>query len=110
MDTTIVRENIMSKELSITNIWDQLIADTPEIEDLEIAGRNRHRDECFKIALHLRGEPKTEKEFYIFMGEYIRQLISPEVDDVLSQYENKELTDKQISALYRTIRKLTRGV
>lgn len=100
----------MSKGLLLMSIWDQMIADIPEIEDLEIAGKNRHRDECFKIALHLRGEPKTDKEFYIFMGEYIRQLMSPEVDDVLTEYEGKELTDKKVTSLYRTIRKLTRGV
>ncbi len=80
----------------------------PAIEDMDVAGANRNRAECFKIAQHVtcKQQPHTETEFNHFMNEYVRQLVGPEVYDTYATYEG-DVAD--VGKVFRIIRKYTLG-
>lgn len=95
------------KELvTIEEYWNKIIRKPPPIEDLDTAGSNRHRRECFNIALKLcRSAPTSATELSLFMEEYVRQLIGPEIYDLYNNYQ-EGLSPIRI---YKDIRKYTLG-
>lgn len=97
-------------------MWNKLIENLPPLEALETASLNRHRVESFKTArrLHFYRDPEDVNELKAFMEEYARQLVGPEIYDILIEAYNKEqkepITDERAEALYLTVRKYTTGV
>ncbi len=88
-------------------MWDVMAKTKDRIEDLEIAGTNRHRRECFKAAIHITGivYPNDHSEMRIFIKEYIRQLLGPEICD----YFNDKVETEDVEQLFKRLRKYTMG-
>lgn len=96
----------MTKRMAVFSEWTEMINVIPPIEELEIAGTNRHRKECFAVAVALtRRDPVTVEEFTAFMSEYVRQLVGPEIYDTYNSFQ----TASNVKQAFRIIRKYTLG-
>lgn len=90
-------------------MWNKIIKKKVRIEDLEIAGTNRHRKESFRAAMQITniGYPDNREEFNELISQYIRQLIGPEIYDT---YYNQELDSTNVEQVFRVFRKYITGV
>lgn len=88
-------------------MWDAMSKTKECIEDLEVAGTNRHRRECFKIAMKITNisYPDNNSEMTILMKEYVRQLVGPEICD----YFFNKLGHEDVEQLFKRFRKFTMG-
>lgn len=77
------------KGLAVPSQWCKIANEKVNIKLLDKLGTNRHRRECFKVAMYLHRNQIESKSYpSLVLDEFLRQLAGPEIFDVARSIED----------------------
>lgn len=103
------------KQLTLSqseNMWNEIALNSRPLIALNVKGANRHRRECFKITKHLCGNPKSSEQLKLWLMEYFRQLIGPEIYDTFENALEREIITNihmDVEEMFKEIQKYILG-
>jgi hypothetical protein len=84
--------------------WGKIAQEKVDIRQINKDGVNRHRRECFKIALYLNRNFSERKDYPLrVLEEYLRQLVGPEIlEEIKTVMVSAPNYERELTALART--------